>query len=181
MKLPTRTFLNLGSGKDRRPDAVNVDVTSDTDPDVVHDLNVFPWPFPDNSFEHVLAQDVLEHLDDRLAAMREIHRVCAHGAVVHILVPHFSSANAFTDPTHRGFFGRFSMDYLTGESVHSYYARERYELLNAEIVFKNTQTNKIIRRLANRYPMGYEQRWAWMFPAWFLSFRLRVVKTPSSA
>jgi len=34
--------LNIGSGRNRRPDAVNVDVTADTSPDVVHGLNQRP-------------------------------------------------------------------------------------------------------------------------------------------
>jgi len=36
--------------------------------------------------------------------------------------------------------------------------------------------NKLVRRLANRYPAAYERRWTWIFPAWFLYFELEVVK-----
>jgi hypothetical protein len=43
-------------------------------------------------------------------------------------------------------------------------------------MFQPTLANKIVRRLANRYPLQYEQRWTWMFPAWFLYFELRVIK-----
>ena len=90
--------LNLGCGRKRREGAVNVDCTTRTSPDVVHDLNVRPWPFPNDAFAEVFAFDVLEHLEDVVAAMEELHRVCRNGARVEITVPHFSSANAFTDP-----------------------------------------------------------------------------------
>ena len=73
--------------------------------DVVHDLNCIPWPFADDTFEEVHAYDVLEHLEDVVRALEEIHRVSRHGATVHVTVPHFSSANAFTDVTHRHWFG----------------------------------------------------------------------------
>jgi hypothetical protein len=113
------TVLNLGCGRKKLPHAVNLDVTPDTDPDVVHDLNVRPWPFPDDRFTEVHAHDVIEHLDDLLGVMAELHRVCRGGARVHVTVPHFSSPNAFTDPTHRHYFGWFSFDYFTGAHEHS--------------------------------------------------------------
>jgi len=38
-------------------------------------------------------------------ALEEIHCICRPAAGVHITVPHFSSANAFTVGTHRHWFG----------------------------------------------------------------------------
>ena len=98
--MPRRT-LNLGCGLKHIRGAVNLDVTAATRPDVVHDLNVRPWPFPDGSFDEVHANDVIEHLTDVIGSMEEIHRISSPGGVVRITVPYFSSANAFTDPTHR--------------------------------------------------------------------------------
>ncbi len=34
----------------------------------------------------------------------------------------------------------------------------------------------IVSRLANRFPKFYEERFAWMAPAWFLSFELEAIK-----
>src|SRR5262252_496917 len=101
----TRDVLNLGCGRQPDPRAVNLDITPATNPDVVHDLNARPWPFPDDQFSEVLMFDVIEHLDDLLGVMEELHRVCRDGAVVKITTPHFSSANSFTDPTHRHHLG----------------------------------------------------------------------------
>lgn len=168
--------LNLGSGNKKRPDAVNVDLVESTRPDVVHDLNDRPWPLPEGHFQEVLAHDVIEHLDDVVATMDEIHRVCADGAVVKITLPHFSSSNAFTDPTHRHYFGSFSFHYFTGEHEFSFYTDRVFRTRRREIVFHPTLLNKLVWRLANRWPGGYERRWAWMFPAWFLYFELEVVK-----
>src|SRR5215210_7887087 len=71
--------LNLGSGRRRDPTAINLDITPDTGPDVVHDLDVLPWPFPDRHFDHVDAIDVIEHLRDPLAVVVEIHRITRPG------------------------------------------------------------------------------------------------------
>ena len=179
MHLATRTvktILNLGSGNKSFADAVNLDVTPRTNPDVVHDLNQTPWPFADNSFTEVRAYDVIEHLHDILKTMEEIHRICRAGASVQITVPHFSSGNAYTDPTHQHFFSVFSMDYFTEGHPTAFYSPARFHVKQAQIQFYPSLVNKLVWRLAKRYPQRYEQRWAWMFPAWYLFFELEVVK-----
>ena len=173
---PLAAVLNLGCGRKRREGAVNVDCTARTSPDVVHDLNVRPWPFSNDAFAEVYAFDVLEHLEDVVAAMEEVHRVCRNGARVEITVPHFSSANAFTDPTHRHFFSRFSFDYFDDAHDFGFYSAASFEVVRARVIFAEGLVNRIVARLANRYPRAYEHRWAWMFPAWFISLELRVVK-----
>jgi len=176
----SRRILNLGSGFKPVPGAVNLDVTSATNPDVVHDLNVAPWPFEADSFDEIHAKDVIEHLDNILQTMEEIHRVGRPGAVVQITVPHFSCSNAFTDPTHRHYFGIFSFHYFTGENEFPFYTSARFRCRASQIVFHPTLLNKIIWRLAARWPAEYERRWAWIMPAWFLSFELEVVKPSQS-
>jgi SAM-dependent methyltransferase len=46
-------------------------------------------PFHEAAFDFVVAQDVIEHVKDDRAALMEIHRVCAPGGIVLILVPAF--------------------------------------------------------------------------------------------
>lgn len=176
IKVAQSDRLNLGCGHKHIAGAVNLDVTPLTKPDLVHDLNCLPWPLPDNHFREVLAYDVIEHLDDFLKVMEEIHRVCQDGAVVRITVPHFSSANAYTDPTHRRLFGYSSIDYVTGENDLEFYTRARFRTISRRMIFYPSLTNKLIWRLANRYSERYERRWAWLFPAWYLYFELEVLK-----
>jgi SAM-dependent methyltransferase len=168
--------LNLGCGRKRLGDALNLDMRDSTAADVIHDLNSIPWPLPDSQFETVIMRDSLEHLTDIVAVMEEIHRVCVNSATVHIATPHFSSSNSFTDPTHVHHFGYFSFDYFTGEHDFDFYTDKRFRRRRAEIVFYPTLVNKLIWRIANRYPLAYERRWAWVFPAWFVSIELEVVK-----
>ena len=171
--------LNLGCGRRKIRGALNVDISTAVEPDLVVDVTKKPWPLPSDWFEEVHAYDVVEHVDDVLAFFEEVHRVSKPGALIHISVPHFSCSNAFTDPTHRHYFGLESFDYLTGEHQHDHYTEVRFVKEKVDPIFSPSLFNKITWRVAKRYPQAWERRWAWVFPAWFISARLRVVKPQS--
>jgi len=71
----------------RISDAINLDIATSVRPDVACDLDSRPWPFLDSQFSEVFAYDVIEHCDNVIATMEEIHRVSTDGAMVHITVP----------------------------------------------------------------------------------------------
>jgi hypothetical protein len=94
--------LNLGCGLKKLDGFVNVDKHGE--PDLRHDLEVFPWPWADSSVDQVRLIHVLEHLgrdpDVFIGVMKELYRVCRGGAEVHIVVPHPRHDNFLADPTH---------------------------------------------------------------------------------
>jgi hypothetical protein len=94
--------LNLGCGQRKLAGHVNVDKHGS--PDLRHDLEVFPWPWPDGSIEEVLLIHVLEHLGQTpeafIGIVKELYRVCKPGALVKIAVPHPRHDNFLGDPTH---------------------------------------------------------------------------------
>lgn len=96
--------LNLGCGQNKKPGYVNVDKFDTFAPDVVWDLETFPWPFEDNSVDEIVLFHVLEHMGASvevfLSIMKEMYRVCAAGASIHIAVPHPRSEGFAGDPTH---------------------------------------------------------------------------------
>lgn len=48
-------------------------------------------PFADNSFHRVLNREVIEHVIDPAAVLRELHRVCAPGGIAVVTTPNGSS------------------------------------------------------------------------------------------
>jgi len=169
--------LNLGSGFDRSvTEAINVDINLAARPDVVADLNKFPYPFRDSVFDEVWCKDVIEHLDRLTVVMEDIHRISKAGAKVVITVPHFSCANTFIDVTHTRSLSFFSFDYFTENSPYSYYSKARFKILHRYIFFHNSPWDLAVQVFANRFPKLYEHRLAWIFPAWFLYFELEVCK-----
>lgn len=94
--------LNLGCGSNKIDGFINVDKYGA--PDYKADLELFPWPWTDNSVAAVNMSHVLEHLgasaDVFIGIMCELYRVCQNGAQIHIAVPHPRHDNFIGDPTH---------------------------------------------------------------------------------
>jgi predicted SAM-dependent methyltransferase len=81
--------LHLGSGANRIPEWVNVDILG-MHPDVHWDLRR-GIPLPANSVRAVFLEHVLEHFtfSDVLGTLEECHRVLAPGGIVRVGVPDF--------------------------------------------------------------------------------------------
>jgi hypothetical protein len=96
--------LNLGCGHRKLDGYVNADAVPDCQPDVVFDIEQTPWPWADNSVSDIFLSHVLEHVGGApqvyLNIIKEMWRVCADGALVHIIVPHHRHDNFYSDPTH---------------------------------------------------------------------------------
>jgi hypothetical protein len=94
--------LNLGCGNRILNGYCNVDKFGE--PDVKIDLEMFPWPWPDNSVEEVLLIHVLEHLgqspDVFISVIKELYRICNDHAKIKIIVPHPRHDHFIMDPTH---------------------------------------------------------------------------------
>jgi SAM-dependent methyltransferase len=122
--------LNLGSGELYEPGAVNVDFYADQ-ADLRHDLNVFPYPFEDDTFEEIKCLNIIEHLDDVIGAMCEIHRIGKNGGIVTIRVPHFRSACLYEDLTHKHGFAWRSFDIFSNSgSVYGNYVGVKFDIVS---------------------------------------------------
>lgn len=102
--MTTKMKINIGSGFKRFDGFLNVD----DDPIVKPDYNVclddpaLVLPFPDSSVEAVIAHHILEHIGTGfIRLMQELYRVCDHGALIDIRVPHHFHEIFINDPTHK--------------------------------------------------------------------------------
>lgn len=94
--------VNLGSGYKRIEGFVNVDDDVLVEPDYLVDIEAAILPFEDNSVSEVRAHHILEHIGQGfIPLMQEIYRVCKHGAILDIVVPHHFHDNYYSDPTHK--------------------------------------------------------------------------------
>lgn len=111
-------ILTLEGRSQEWTDLVTLDFNADHNPDVVHDLNVFPWPFADNSFDEVHAYELLEHLGQQGDFKRffqdfsEIWRVLKPDGVLCGTSPMWASPWAWGDPGHTRVISLESFTYL---------------------------------------------------------------------
>lgn len=183
-------WLDVGCGKDKLPGALGVDLCDLPGVDVVHDLDQYPWPFEDNSFDHVVCRHSLSHLGNFVRAIEEIHRIAKRGAIVEILAPHYASDNCNTDPTLRTRVGIRTMNYFCEQYDFKYqfYSSVRFVMIRRWISFrenatdfrKHTKANPFrwigFEFLVNAFPRIYERFFVYWLPPSEVYFKLRVVK-----
>ena len=81
--------LNLGCGEVKKDGYINVDIRVEVNPDVVWDLEVFPYPWLDNSIDEIYTSHTVEHIpygkQDKM--MREFFRILKPKGKLIILCP----------------------------------------------------------------------------------------------
>ena len=96
--------LNLGSGSKIIDGYTNVDKFDYYKPDIVHDLEITPYPFEENSIDEILLSHVLEHIGQDPNVfnniIKEFYRICKNQSVIDIRVPHARHDDFIADPTH---------------------------------------------------------------------------------
>jgi SAM-dependent methyltransferase len=123
--------LNLGAGKIKKPGYINIDWDSAYNPDILHNLNEFPYPFSDNYFDVIEASHVMEHLDRPFEIMKELHRLLKPGGTLLIKVPHFSRGFTHSEHCH-GFDVTFPM-YFDDKFLGSGYTGVEFRLEKMEL------------------------------------------------
>lgn len=167
--------LDVGCGSKKHPGATGLDISADTDADVVHDLDVFPYPLDDSSFDQFLLQDVIEHVAEPYRVMAELHRIGTPGARVHLRTPHFSSVLAYSDPTHRHFYSAGAIRALAQPGF-AHYTQARFRVIHVTLDLWLPFRALGIQRLANARTDLYEKYLAFRFPAMNIRAELEVVK-----
>jgi SAM-dependent methyltransferase len=132
--------LNVGCGHDVRPASegwVNMDLLPLPGVDTVHNMLDLPWPFPDETFDLVVAVHVLEHVPHRVPGrprdgfllwMEEVHRVLRPAGRFEAVVPYYRHDGYWIDPTHTRTVHPSNFFYLTPESPENFYTPARFRV-----------------------------------------------------
>lgn len=104
--------------RDQWSELVTLDFMPDCGADVVHDLNVLPLPFPDNTFDEIHAYEVLEHCGRQgdwrffFDQWSEFWRIIKPEGTFHGTCPHYTSPWAWGDPSHTRIVGLECLTFL---------------------------------------------------------------------
>jgi hypothetical protein len=116
---PAKLKLNLGCCDAHMEGFCNVDRVPPAD--VITDLEK-DWPWLEDTVDEIVANDVFEHLPDKIHTMNEAWRVLKPGGILSIVVPTTDGRGAFQDPTHCSFWTPHDLLYYTAGSPE----RERF-------------------------------------------------------
>lgn len=127
--------LNFGCGKDIKNGYINADIVQFDGTDKVFDFNVFPYPFSDNEFDEIIADNVLEHLDDIPAVMKELHRITKSDGTMRIIVPYYNCYGAYNDITHKHYFSHLSFEPFYRKNTRgNYFIKEYFKLKKLKLI-----------------------------------------------
>jgi len=167
--------LNIGCGTDKQEGFIGIDILDLDGVDIVWNLEKFPWPLEDNSFDYIKACHIVEHINDLVGFFREILRIASNDAILRIETPHFSSSNSWADPTHVKHLSLFFTDPFT-RGTYLTEAKIRFELVSRRVSFGHLIGSMKARLISKLF--GYK-RWeknAFRMPACNIYIVLKVVK-----
>ena len=167
-------ILDIGCGKRKVSGAIGIDKIFSPNIDVVCELDKYNWPFHKDSFDEIHAIHVMEHMEDPIHFMNEIHRVGKEGCHVFIRTPHKSHIESFRDPTHKHHFVAETFDYFDVEcSLSLLYGQKQFRLKKKQVVGLSTIGKLLFLFLSLRH---WERHWSPIFPAKEIVVELQVSK-----
>jgi len=104
------SVLDLGSGNVDLADTT-VDIDENADPDVVHDLNEFPYPFEENEYGTCWLIHILEHLENPDKALGEAKRIASDRVIAIIPI------GERDDPDHKRIYMPEDLDKFNPDTV----------------------------------------------------------------
>ena len=171
-------ILDIGCGTKKVPGAVGVDINTNYSADIIHDLNLFPYPFMDEEFDKIHILDTLFMLENSVKVMEEIYRICKPKGLVIVTQPYFRSVWGHVDPLVKSFGTVHSFAfYDPNDPICNRYHYSFARFTTEKIIFDNHLLSPgIIRRLlimlANRFPRKYELYLSHLFPLDQITFHL---------
>jgi SAM-dependent methyltransferase len=151
--------LDVGCGVRKQPGAIGIDRNPASKPDVLVDLDKFPYPFADNSFDRITAIHVIEHLSDVIRSMEEFHRLLRPGGTLRIETPHYTDYSSFCDPTHKNHLNSFSFRYFGhNHGGFGYYSEARLREISVRVKLLSFWKWLGFEFLVNHFPR-YRRFW----------------------
>ena len=94
--------LDVGCGQIKQKGFIGMDIEDGPNVDIVHDIQEFPWPVPDDVCKHVLMSHVFEHIEPkyRFRVMDEIWRICRWDGQLWLSCPYAGSFLESAHPAH---------------------------------------------------------------------------------
>lgn len=115
--------LDIACGANKQKGFVGIDMQDLPGVDIIHDLNVHPWPLPDECVVRAFASHIIEHIPKvvidggktrfpLIEFMDEVWRILRPDAQFAIAGPHAHSEGFAQDPTHASALNQITWTYF---------------------------------------------------------------------
>lgn len=180
--------LDIGCGP-RKIDAdhIGVDLIDYPGVDVVGDISEVLSQIPDSALSGVYSSHFFEHTDNVVGLIGDVARTLRAGAVLELVVPHFSNPYFFSDPTHKTAFGLYSCSYLANDAIFrrqvpSYVRDPRFTLRSVRLCFKSPppfygryafkRSFELLVNVSRWSQEFYEENLCYLIPCYEIRYRL---------
>lgn len=125
-------LLGCGHRKDKQiyqedkkewTELITLDINPKANPDIIHDLNILPYPFEDNTFDEIHAYEVMEHIGKQgdykffFDQFSELWRILKPYGTFIFSCPSYKSTWAWGDPGHTRVITAGSLSFLDQEVI----------------------------------------------------------------
>ncbi len=143
--------LDIGGGENPQPGFVNIDIRPSDKVQIVHDLEVFPWPLPDECVSFAVSSHVLEHINPHkfvfVNFMNEVWRILKPGGRFAIAVPYAGSPGYWQDPTHVNPINETTFHYfdpLSTTGLYGIYRPKPWKVVDGSLTWNVTGNLEVI-------------------------------------
>lgn len=111
-------IIEFGCGvKKINPEFIGIDLIDSSCVDIVGDAFDILSEFPNSSISGIHANHFIEHVSNLGLLLSEFARVLKPNGYIVLTAPHFSNPFFYSDPTHKFFFGLYSMSYFAHDKI----------------------------------------------------------------
>ena len=182
-------MLDIGCGPNKKNDGyIGIDMLNIDNVDIVGQVLIVLSKISTDSVDEIFTSHFLEHIDNLEEYLKEFSRVLKPNGKLVIKVPHFSNPYYYSDPTHKIFFGLYTMSYFCDCNFLTREVPQYNHLINFDIVEINlnfSSTRPFYVRHAFKKLLGFifassyymqefwEENLSSVFPCYDIKFTLR--------
>lgn len=144
-------ILDLGCGinkyKSENDEVIGMDKLQLGKADINHDMEVFPYPFPDNHFDMIHSNHSIEHASNFFGVMEECWRILKPEGRFKIQCPYGLSCLGL--PSHKIFLTIRSFEVFEPNHGEGYNTKARFKIIKKHLTFSKSNKLKLLNLFVN--------------------------------
>jgi predicted SAM-dependent methyltransferase len=106
--------LDIGCGLNKQPGFIGLDKRELSGVDIIHDLEQFPYPIPDDCCSIIIGSHIVEHIKPwfTIDLFNELWRISVDKGALVIATPYAGNKLFWQDPTHCNGFNEVTFQYF---------------------------------------------------------------------